>query len=100
MTSGWAKVLTQDGDAKRTDVTSTVRKPAACPVDREAPSGDTRAAGAGRRTFSRHHVERDVGIAVVDPVAARAPGDHGEDDLSETVDQARLEERTARCEAA
>ena len=46
------------------------------------------------------HVERDIGIAVVDPVAAGAPGDHREDDHAETVDQARLEERAAEGEAA
>jgi hypothetical protein len=33
-----------------------------------------------------NHVEGDVGVPVVDPVAAGAPGDHGEDDDAETVD--------------
>jgi hypothetical protein len=33
-----------------------------------------------------NHVEGDIGITVVDPVAASAPGDHGEDDHAETVD--------------
>ena len=33
-----------------------------------------------------NHVEGDIGITVVDPVVASAPGDHGEDDHTETVD--------------
>jgi pimeloyl-ACP methyl ester carboxylesterase len=42
-----------------------------------------------------NHVEGDIGITVIDPVAAGAPGDHGEDDHAKTVHQARLEERPA-----
>jgi hypothetical protein len=43
-----------------------------------------------------HHVERDIGIPVIDPVAPGAPGDHREDDHAESVDQDRLDERLAQ----
>lgn len=42
-----------------------------------------------------NHVEGDIGIAVVDPLVAGVPGDHGEDDHAETVHEACLEERPA-----
>src|SRR5436190_10862274 len=47
-----------------------------------------------------NHLEGDIGIPVVDPVAAGASGDHGEDDHAETVHQACLEERPAQGQAA
>jgi hypothetical protein len=47
-----------------------------------------------------NHLEGDIGIPVVDAVAAGAPGDHGEDDHAETVHQACLEERPAQDQAA
>ena len=43
-----------------------------------------------------NHVEGDIGITVVDPLVAGAPGDHGEDDHPETVHEACLEERPAQ----
>jgi len=47
-----------------------------------------------------NHVEGDIGITVIDPVVAGAPGDHGEDDHPETVHETCLEERPAQGEAA
>src|SRR4051794_23941878 len=47
-----------------------------------------------------NRVEGDVGIAVVDPVAPSAPGDHWEHDYAEAVHQARADERPAQGEAA
>ena len=47
-----------------------------------------------------NHVEGDIGITFVDPVGAGAPGDYGEDDHSETIHEACLEEQPAQAEAA
>lgn len=47
-----------------------------------------------------NHVERDIGIAVVDAFRARGTGDHGEDDHPETVYKTRLEQRPAQADAA
>ena len=47
-----------------------------------------------------HHLQPDVGVAVVDPLGPVLPGDHREHDDAEPVDQARLEQRPAQREAA
>src|SRR5579872_2053462 len=46
------------------------------------------------------HVERYVGIAVVDPFPAGVPGDDGKDNHPEPVDQAGRQQRAAQTEAA
>src|SRR5687768_6582111 len=46
------------------------------------------------------HIERDVGIAVVDAFRAGGTGDHGKDDHPETVYKTRLEQRPAQADAA
>ncbi len=47
-----------------------------------------------------NHVQGDVGITVINPFIAAAPGDHGKDDEPETVHEASLEERSTQRETA
>ena len=56
--------------------------------------------GAAVERAARDHVEGDVGIAVVDPFPARAPGDHREDEHPEAIDQAGRQQRPAQGEAS
>src|SRR5690349_19677924 len=46
------------------------------------------------------HVQRNIGIAVVDPFPAAASGDNGKDDHAEAVHQTGLQERAAQGQAA
>jgi len=45
------------------------------------------------------HVEGDIGVSVIDALATRLPGYHGEDNHAIAVHQARLEERPAQGQA-
>ena len=46
------------------------------------------------------HVERDVGIAVVDAFRAGGTGDHGEHHDPEAIDQAGAQERAGQADTA